>query len=240
MENFMKNEILQPVIETLQCKVNSTLGIFAKTLIERNDYETLGYIANIGNDLNTYIDGIFQTYSSPNAVIVINDKVVDETVETPIEKPAETTNNVAEVHEVPQEIVTEDISTETLKSTKRTCVRGGYGVEINVVEKWVKEYLFKRGGRALKNDLYDMFYKTFSNQFNAYDLSNGSDKPKWKQNVCDRIQTMRKNGIVAKSENGTEWHYYTLTPEYYANLKKSIQVQPTLPYTSEKEMTSEG
>jgi hypothetical protein len=217
MESDMNNEIYQNIIKTLQYKVDVTLGVFAKEFIERSDYETLALIAKIGESTTSYFEGL--------STIVHFDEEPTTTIE---------------VHEVPQEIVTEDISTETLKSTKRTCIRGGYGVEINVVEKWVKEYLFKRGGRALKNDLYDMFYKTFSNQFNAYDLSNGSDKPKWKQNVCDRIQTMRKNGIVAKSENGTEWHYYTLTPEYYANLKKSIQVQPTLPYTSEKEMTSEG
>jgi hypothetical protein len=224
MESDMNNEILQPVIETLQYKVNSTLGEFAKAFIERSDYETLGFIASIGFDLNTYIDGVFRTYSSN--VDVIEAQLIEEPT------------NTIEVHEVPQEIKTEDISTETPKSTKRTCVRGAYGVKANVVEKWVEEYLLKRGGRALKNDLYEMFYKTFSNQFNAYDLSNGRDKPKWKQNVCDRIQTMRKNGIVAKSENGTEYNYYTLDPEYYANLKKSIQVQPTLPFPADKEMTA--
>ena len=213
----MKNEILQPVIETLQYKVNSTLGEFAKAFIERSDFEALGLIAKIGESTTSYFEGL--------STIVHFDEEPTTTIE---------------VHEVPQENKTEDISTETLKSTKRTCVRGGYGVEVNVVEKWVEEYLLKRGGRALKNDLYGMFYKTFSNQFNAYDLSNGRDKPKWKQNVCDRIQTMRKNGIVAKSENGTEYHYYTLDPEYYANLKKSIQLQPTLPFPADKEMTAQG
>lgn len=79
MENFMKNEILQPVIQTLQYKVNTTLGEFAKAFIERNDYETLGFIANIGIDLNTYIDGIFQTYSG-NAD-VIEAQVIEEPTE---------------------------------------------------------------------------------------------------------------------------------------------------------------
>ena len=213
----MKNEIYQSIIKTLQFKVDVTLGTFAKEFIERSDYETLALIAKIGESTTSYFEGLATTVH------------FDEEPTTTIE-----------VDEVPQEIKTEDISTETPKSTKRICVRGAYGVEANVVEKWVEEYLVKRGGRALKSDLYEMFYKTFSNKFNAYDLSNGSDKPKWKQNVCDRIQTMRKNGIIAKSENGTEYHYYTLDPEYHANLKKSIQVQPTLPYTTEKEMTAEG
>jgi hypothetical protein len=215
MESDMNNEIYQNIIKTLQYKVDVTLGTFAKEFIERSDYETLALIAKIGESTTFYFEGL--------STIVHFDEEPTATIE---------------VHEVPQEIKTEDISTETPKSTKRTCVRGAYGVEANVVEKWVEEYLLKRGGRALKNDLYEMFYKTFSNQFNAYDLSNGRDKPKWKQNVCDRIQTMRKKGIVAKSENGTEYNYYTLDPEYYANLKKSIQVQPTLPFPADKEMTA--
>ena len=155
----MNNEIYQNIIKTLQCKVDVTLGVFAKEFIERSDYETLALIAKIGESTTSYFEGL--------STIVHFDEEPTTTIE---------------VHEVPQENKTEDISTETLKSTKRTCVRGGYGVEVNVVEKWVEEYLLKRGGRALKNDLYGMFYKTFSNQFNAYDLSNGRDKPKWKQN----------------------------------------------------------
>jgi hypothetical protein len=58
MENFMKNEILQPVIETLQYKVNSTLGEFAKAFIERSDFEALGLIAKIGESTTSYFDGL--------------------------------------------------------------------------------------------------------------------------------------------------------------------------------------
>jgi hypothetical protein len=58
MEKFMKNEILQPVIETLQYKVNSTLGEFAKAFIERSDFEALGLIAKIGESTTTYFEGL--------------------------------------------------------------------------------------------------------------------------------------------------------------------------------------
>jgi hypothetical protein len=58
MENFMKNEILQPVIETLQYKVNSTLGEFAKAFIERSDFEALGLIAKIGESTTSYFEGL--------------------------------------------------------------------------------------------------------------------------------------------------------------------------------------
>ena len=54
----MKNEILQPVIETLQYKVNSTLGEFAKAFIERSDFEALGLIAKIGESTTTYFEGL--------------------------------------------------------------------------------------------------------------------------------------------------------------------------------------
>jgi hypothetical protein len=210
----MENFDLDSIYLSLKDSVNETLGDVAKDSIEGNNYQLLHIIAKIGIDVNAYIDGMFAP--SSNDVAVIKAEVVDENVETSTTTADEVVTN------------------------KRSCIRGGYGVDANTVKNWVEEYLLKRGGRALKNDLYEMFYKTFSKQFNAYDISNGSDKPKWKQNVCDRIQTMRKNGIIAKSENGTEYHYYTLDPEYHANLKKSIQAQPTLPYTTEKEMTAEG
>jgi hypothetical protein len=58
MEKFMKNEILQPVIETLQYKVNSTLGEFAKAFIERSDFEALGLIAKIGESTTSYFEGL--------------------------------------------------------------------------------------------------------------------------------------------------------------------------------------
>jgi len=54
----MKNEILQPVIETLQYKVNSTLGEFAKAFIERSDFEALGLIAKIGESTTSYFEGL--------------------------------------------------------------------------------------------------------------------------------------------------------------------------------------
>lgn len=211
----MKNEIYQSIIETLQCKVDDTLGVFAKAFIERSDYETLALIAKIGESTTSYFEGLATTVHFDEESVVAID--------------------------APEEVVEAEVVEAEIQDTKkRTCIRGAYGVEASVVTKWVEEYLIKRGGRALKSDLYEMFYKTFSHKFTAYDLSNGSDKPKWKQNVCDRIQAMRKDGIVAKSENGNEYNYYKLDPVYYANLKKSIQVQPTLPYTTEKEMVAEG
>ena len=215
MEKFMKNEILQPVIETLQYKVNSTLGEFAKAFIERSDFEALGLIAKIGESTNSYFDGL-------SSIIHYN----EESVVT---------------IDVPDVVEAEVVVTEAVSTNKRSCLRGGYGVEANTVKEWIKDYLLKRGGRALKNDLYEVFFKTFSNQFNAYDYTNPGDKPKWKQNVCDRIQTLRKDGVVAKSENGTEYHYYSLELKFYKNNKNNqTQVQPTLPYLADKEMTAEG
>lgn len=211
----MKNEILQPVIETLQYKVNSTLGEFAKAFIERSDFEALGLIAKIGESTNSYFDGLSSIIHYDEESVVTID--------------------------VPDVVEAEVVVTEAVSTNKRICLRGAYGVEANIVKEWIKDYLIKRGGRALKNDLYEVFFKTFSNQFNAYDYTNPGDKPKWKQNVCDRIQTLRKNGVVAKSENGTEYHYYSLELEFYKNNKNNqTQVQPTLPYLADKEMTAEG
>ena len=211
----MKNEILQPVIETLQYKVNSTLGEFAKAFIERSDFEALGLIAKIGESTTSYFDGLSSIihYDEESVVTIDAQDVVEAEVVVP----------------------------EAVSANKRICLRGAYGVDANTVKEWIKDYLIKRGGRALKNDLYEVFFKTFSNQFNAYDYTNPGDKPKWKQNVCDRIQTLRKNGVVAKSENGTEYHYYSLELKFYKNNKNNqTQVQPTLPYLADKEMKAEG
>jgi hypothetical protein len=85
MEKFMKNEILQPVIETLQYKVNSTLGEFAKAFIERSDFEALGLIAKIGESTTSYFEGL--------STIVHFDEESVVTIDTPdvveAEKPTD-------------------------------------------------------------------------------------------------------------------------------------------------------
>jgi hypothetical protein len=83
MEKFMKNEILQPVIETLQYKVNSTLGEFAKAFIERSDYETLGSIAKIGIDVNSFLDGLFLSFSSTEQLPLIEAELIIENDDEP-------------------------------------------------------------------------------------------------------------------------------------------------------------
>ena len=83
MEKFMKNEILQPVIETLQYKVNSTLGEFAKAFIERSDYETLGSIAKIGIDVNSFLDGLFLSFSSLEQLPLIEAELIIENDDEP-------------------------------------------------------------------------------------------------------------------------------------------------------------
>ncbi len=81
----MKNEILQPVIETLQYKVNSTLGEFAKAFIERSDFEALGLIAKIGESTTSYFEGL--------STIVHFDEESVVTIDTPdvveAEKPTD-------------------------------------------------------------------------------------------------------------------------------------------------------
>ena len=54
----MKNEILQSIVDTLQCKVDLALGAFANEFIERSDYETLGVIAKIGENTTSYFEGL--------------------------------------------------------------------------------------------------------------------------------------------------------------------------------------
>jgi hypothetical protein len=73
MESDMNNEILQPVIETLQYKVNSTLGEFAKAFIERSDFEALGLIAKIGESTTSYFEGLSTiVYFDEESVVTID------------------------------------------------------------------------------------------------------------------------------------------------------------------------
>jgi hypothetical protein len=231
MENFMKNEILQPIIETLQYKVNSTLGVFAKTFIERNDYETLGFIANIGIDLNTYIDGIFQTYSSPNAVIVINAEVVDETDET----PTEATNKVAEV--------------KVRQSPKK---KFKFSVPNLYTKDWIFDYLGKRGGQSAPDDIYKDFFKGHKHLMTAEEIRNKLYIRHISRRVCEmRVnEDSKKNPINALIQpyTGKKTEYYALTKygmelyqsEFVKALEKEAEKQKQYRQTDMDEMMSQG
>ena len=249
MENFMKNEILQPVIETLQYKVNSTLGIFAKTLIERNDYETLGFIANIGTDLNTYIDGIFQTYSSPNAVIVINAEAVDETVETPTEKPTEATNTVETPTEKPTEATNKVAEVKVRKSPKK---KFKFSVSNSYTKDWIFDHLGKRGGQSAPDDIYMDFFKGHKHLMTAEEIH----KKFHIRHICRRVCEMRviedskKNPINALIQpyTGKKTEYYALTKygmelyqsEFTKALEKEAEKQKQYRQTDMDEMISQG
>ena len=227
----MKNEILQPIIETLQYKVNSTLGVFAKTFIERNDYETLGFIANIGIDLNTYIDGIFQTYSSPNAVIVINAEVVDETDET----PTEATNKVAEV--------------KVRQSPKK---KFKFSVPNLYTKDWIFDYLGKRGGQSAPDDIYKDFFKGHKHLMTAEEIRNKLYIRHISRRVCEmRVnEDSKKNPINALIQpyTGKKTEYYALTKygmelyqsEFVKALEKEAEKQKQYRQTDMDEMMSQG
>jgi hypothetical protein len=176
MEKFMKNEILQPVIETLQYKVNSTLGEFAKAFIERSDYETLGSIAKIGIDVNSFLDGLFLSFSSLEQLPLIEAELIIENDDEP------------EVVEV----VTKD-------SPRVSNPKSVFSVSNEETKNWIFDYLGKRGGRALIADVCDEFYKAYSHLFTARELAiDSKNNSIWKKHVyrrvCDmRVSTDKKN-----------------------------------------------
>ena len=147
MEKFMKNEILQPVIETLQYKVNSTLGEFAKAFIERSDYETLGSIAKIGIDVNSFLDGLFLSFSSLEQLPLIEAELIIENDDEP-----------------------EVVEVVTKESPRVSNPKSVFSVSNEETKNWIFDYLGKRGGRALIADVCDEFYKAYSHLFTAREL----------------------------------------------------------------------
>jgi len=251
----MKNEILQPIIETLQYKVNSTLGVFAKAFIERNDYETLGFIANIGIDLNTYIDGIFQTYSSPNAVIVINAEVVDETDETPTEAtnkattetPTEATNKATT--ETPTEATNKVAEVKVRQSPKK---KFKFSVPNLYTKDWIFDYLGKRGGQSAPDDIYKDFFKGHKHLMTAEEIRNKLYIRHISRRVCEmRVnEDSKKNPINALIQpyTGKKTEYYALTKygmelyqsEFVKALEKEAEKQKQYRQTDMDEMMSQG
>lgn len=211
MEKHMENIDLDSIYLSLKDSVNETLGDVAKYSIEGNNYQLLHIIAKIGIDVNTYIDGMFN--KTTNAVAVIEAEIIDEPT-TKTEVPA-----------VPK---------------KRTCVRGGYGVDIETAKNWTLQYLAKREGRALKHDFHEDYFKTFSPQFTALDYVLNSNKPRWKQNANHAVSQLRDENKIMKPKNG-ENAYYFLTPEELKNQKALMaQAQQSFNFSKSEGLTAEG
>ena len=207
MEKFMKNEILQPIIETLQYKVNSTLGEFAKAFIERSDFEALGLIAKIGESTTSYFDGL--------SSIIHYDEESVVTIDAP---------DVVEAEVVEAENVTEAV---TLKRDRLP--RDVY----SQMKTFIFNYIGKRGGKTSVHDLACVFHEEFKSNFIEYHytLVNGTT-PKWQHKMYDQVKTLREKGIVAPPASGQDYEYYSLTPralKSYNRAALKIEKQLTLP-----------
>jgi hypothetical protein len=192
MEKFMKNEILQPVIETLQYKVNSTLGEFAKAFIERSDFEALGLIAKIGESTTSYFDGLSSIihYDEESVVTIDAPDVVEAEQPTKPKQPIE-----------PKEY---SVNEKDLMNWIYNYVgsRGGKALKDDLSNAFYNE--FSSGFNA-----YDL---TLSKD----------NKFKWKQNIAHRVSDLRVDGILEPSIAGETYHYYILTPKYLALYKTQV------------------
>ncbi len=205
---------LESIHLSLKDAVNETLGDVAKDSIEGNNFQLLHIIAKIGIDVNSYIDGMF--IANNNAVAVIDAELVDETAET--DKQPEATNT----------------------PIKRTCIRGGFGVDINEAKKWSLEYLAKREGRAFKSDYYADYFKNFEHVLTPLDYIVKSGKPRWKQHACHAMSILREEGKVIKPKHG-ENDCYILTMSELKNQKAIQQAQLTIKFPSSEEgQTAQG
>ncbi len=230
MEKVMKSKILQPVIEALQFKVNSTLGVFAGEFIEQSDYESLGLLANLGIDLNAYIDTILQSYSSPDATLVIDAEIVDETART-----VETPTKVAEV-----------------KVKQAPKPKYKFSVPNSECKNWIFDYLGKRGGQATQEDTYKDFFTSHKHLMTAQEIRTKFHKRQVQRRVCEMrfTEDSKNNPINALIEpyTGKKDEYYTLTKygmelyqkELAKELEKESAKQKHYVQTVLDGMTAEG
>lgn len=188
----MKNEILQPVIETLQYKVNSTLGEFAKAFIERSDFEALGLIAKLGESTTSYFDGLSSIihYDEESVVTIDASDVVEAEQPTQPKQPIE-----------PKEY---SVNEKDLMNWIYNYVgsRGGKALKDDLSNAFYNE--FSSGFNA-----YDL---TLSKD----------NKFKWKQNIAHRVSDLRIDGILEPSIAGETYRYYILTPKYLALYKTQV------------------
>lgn len=202
----MKNEILQTIIDTLQCKVDVALGAFANEFIERSDYEALGLIAKIGENTTSYFDGLATT-------IHYNDKSV-ATIDV-------------------QEVVDAEVVNETAKDTVETPESPVYiepytmfSIPVDETKEWILDYLGKRGGQSLIEDLCEAYYKEFSHRFMESEIIT----KRWRENIFKRVFEMRKvkKGVInlIVPTNGKRSQYYQLSKhglQQYAQKVKRLE-----------------
>ena len=79
----MENFDFECIQLSLKDAVNETLGDVAKDSIESNNYHLLHAIAKIGIDVNSFLDGLFLSYSSIEHLPLIEAELVNENNDEP-------------------------------------------------------------------------------------------------------------------------------------------------------------
>lgn len=204
----MKNFSLQPVFEMMQGSINIVLGEHAKALIEQNDYEMLGKIAEIGEMTSSFLDDLSDVIHSG-------------------EEDSESVATIDEPEVVEAEVV-EAKETES-KVSKPKFV---FSVPNQETKDWIFDYLGKRGGKSYIEDMLFDFFKDYHQVFTKAEIEDGE----WREHIFRRVCEMRKNKPNAKNilvpTNGKRLDYYELSKygmELYQKQVKKAEKQLTLP-----------
>lgn len=172
----MENFDFECIQLSLKDAVNETLGDVAKDSIESNNYHLLHAIAKIGIDVNSFLDGLFLSYSSIEHLPLIEAELVNENNDEP-----------------------ETVEVVTKESPRVSNPKSVFSVSNEETKDWIFDYIGKRGGRALITDVCDEFYKAYSHLFTARELAiDSKNNSIWKKHVyrrvCDmRVSTDKKN-----------------------------------------------
>ena len=207
----MKNVNVQQVFDTLRNDINVTLGEFAKVSIEKNDYQVLSLVAQIGEKTTAFLEELSSVIhygeEGSNSIVTILQPEVAE----------------PEVSEV-EVIVTEVVNEPVKKEASNVFVS---------MKLFIRNYIGKRGGKTTIQDLANAFHREFRSTFTANDyvLINGNT-PRWQHRMYDQVKAMRQSGIVNPKSSGSEYNYYSLTPKAFKQYKQEnikSEKQLTLP-----------
>ena len=199
----MKNYSLQPVFDTMQCKINVILGEFSKAFIEQNNYQMLAKIAEIGETTTAFINDF--------SVVMHEDE--------------EESNSIIDEPEIIEaEVVTKRVTNESERLPREV---------YSQMKTFIFNFIGKRGGRTSVQDLAHAFHEEFNSYFTEYHYTLvNATTPKWQHKLYDQVKTMRTKGVIAPKTPGQDYDYYILTPralKSYNRAALKVEKQLTLP-----------
>ena len=174
----MNNFDVEDVFSALRDDVNEFLGTVAKDTVESKNYAFLAIIAEIGSRTNVFLDELQGSLTTSTAnYSLLEPAIID----------------AEEVETIPETEVAEVVSKKTtwkISRPKRT-----FSIPNDETRNWIFNYLGKRGGTSLKEDLLKDFYKEFSSRFSADEIVRRGKNYPWRAQIFHRVSEMRETTV---------------------------------------------